>query len=107
MGDAALPVPWANSQEASIMGTITRRRFVGSGLAAGAALGLPWAVGTSQALVVTGVHLAKYLEPVPRPGAGIVVATPSGANAYAFTQREIRRQLHPHLPPTPIWAYDD
>ena len=41
------------------------------------------------------------------PGAGIVVATPSGANTYTFTQREIRRQLHPHLPPTPIWAYDD
>jgi hypothetical protein len=44
---------------------------------------------------------------VPRPGAGIVVATPSGTNAYAFTQREIQRQLHPQLPPTPIWAYDD
>ena len=89
------------------MGTITRRRFVRSGLAAGAALGLPWAAGTPQARPVTGGHLAKYLEPLPRPGAGIVVATPSGADAYAFTQREIRRQLHPYLPPTPIWAYDD
>ena len=36
-----------------------------------------------------------------------MVATPSGPNAYAFTQREISRQLHPQLPPTPLWAYDD
>jgi spore coat protein A len=28
-------------------------------------------------------------------------------NQYAFTQREIARQLHPNLPPTPLWAYDD
>ncbi|MGC2354104.1 MAG: multicopper oxidase domain-containing protein, partial [Candidatus Udaeobacter sp.] len=28
-------------------------------------------------------------------------------NQYAFTQREIARQLHPQLPPTPFWAYDD
>lgn len=89
------------------MAAVTRRRFVQSGFAAGVALGWPGAVGTSHARAAIGWHLAKYLEPVPRPGAGIVVATPSGANAYAFTQREIRRQLHPHLPPTPIWAYDD
>jgi spore coat protein A, manganese oxidase len=44
---------------------------------------------------------------MPVPGAGIVVATPSGMNQYAFTQREIARQLHPNLPPTPFWAYDD
>jgi Putative multicopper oxidases len=41
------------------------------------------------------------------PGAGIVVATPIGTNQYAFTQREIMRQLHPNLPQTPLWAYDD
>jgi spore coat protein A len=51
--------------------------------------------------------LTKYVQPVPLPGAGIVVATPSGANQYAFTQREIARQLHPNLPATPFWAYDD
>jgi len=36
-----------------------------------------------------------------------VVATPIGPNQYSFTQTEIVRQLHPDLPPTPIWAYDD
>jgi len=51
--------------------------------------------------------LTKYIQPLPVPGAGIVVATPSGMNQYAFTQTEIMRQLHPNLPPTPFWAYDD
>jgi spore coat protein A len=55
----------------------------------------------------TSRKLRKYVEPVPLPGAGIVVATPSGANRYSFTQIQIARQLHPHLPPTPVWAYDD
>jgi spore coat protein A, manganese oxidase len=44
---------------------------------------------------------------VPLPGDGIVVASPSGTNHYSFTQKEIARQLHPELPPTPFWAYDD
>jgi spore coat protein A, manganese oxidase len=51
--------------------------------------------------------LTKYIQPLPVPGAGIVVATPSGLNQYAFMQRPIARQLHPNLPPTPFWAYDD
>src|SRR4029453_15528619 len=51
--------------------------------------------------------LTKYIQPLPLPGAGIVVATFSDTNQYAFTQIEIARQLHPQLPPTPLWAYDD
>ena len=35
------------------------------------------------------------------------MATPTGTNRYSFTQTEISRQLHPDLPPTPLWAYDD
>jgi spore coat protein A, manganese oxidase len=57
-----------------------------------------------------GGKLAKYLEPVPLPGAGIVVATPQSIGAvttYAFRQTQITRRLHPQLPPTPLWAYDD
>ena len=55
----------------------------------------------------TSVNLGKYLQPVPLPGQGIVVATPSGTNQYSFKQVPIERQLHPQLPPTPLWAYDD
>jgi spore coat protein A len=84
------------------MGRITRRRFLQYGLGAGSALALPW-----PARATKGGTLTKYLEPLPLPGAGIVVATPSGSNRYAFTQRQIVRQLHPELPPTPLWAYDD
>jgi spore coat protein A len=86
---------------------MTRRRFLHHGVVGGAALVLPWATRASVAAAEPGRALTKYLEPVPLPGAGIVVATPIAPNTYAFTQRQISRQLHPHLPPTPIWAYDD
>ena len=85
--------------------TFTRRRFLQYGAAGGAALFLPLP-GVHAANTVAG-RLTKYVEPAPLPGSGIVVATPSGTNAFAFTQVEIERQLHPFLPPTPIWAYDD
>jgi spore coat protein A len=86
---------------------MTRRRFLQYGAGAGAALALPWAARTRAASAAPGLKLTKYLEPVPLPGNGIVVATPSGPNQYAFVQREISRQLHPQLPPTKLWAYDD
>ena len=86
---------------------ITRRRFLQYGLGAGAALTMPWASRTSAATAVRGGKLTKFVQPVPLPGKGIVVATPSGSNRYSFTQTEIARKLHPQLPPTPLWAYDD
>ena len=97
----------------------TRRRFLQYGMAGGAALVLPAAAGRSLASAGTSraaarpgsaaaaSQLRKFVEPLPVPGAGIVVATPSGRDRYSFTQREIRRQLHPDLPPTPLFAYDD
>jgi spore coat protein A len=86
---------------------MTRRRFLQRGMGAGAALALPWVPRTRTAAATTADTLRKYLEPLPVPGAGIVVATPSGPNQYSFTQTEISRQLHPQLPATPLWAYDD
>ncbi len=86
---------------------MTRRRFLQYSAGAGVGLALPWAARTPAASAAPGLKLTKYLEPVPLPGAGIVVATPSGTNEYSFVQREISRQLHPQLPPTPLWAYDD
>ena len=87
--------------------TITRRSFLKYGAGASAALALPWTVRQAFAARPPRSLLTKYIQPLPVPGAGIVVATPSGMNQYAFTQREIARQLHPNLPPTPFWAYDD
>jgi hypothetical protein len=97
------------------MSDITRRRFLVYGLGAGASLTVPWTVPARAAAAATSgnasaamsVNLGKYLETVPLPGNGIVVATPSGTNTYSFKQVPITRQLHPKLPPTPLWAYDD
>jgi spore coat protein A, manganese oxidase len=86
---------------------LTRQRFLRYGAAGGATLLMPWALRATAASAATGGKLAKYVQPLALPGAGIVVATPSGPNRYSFTQREIARRLHPDLPPTPIWAYDD
>ena len=87
--------------------TITRRNFLKCGAGASATLALPWTVRQAFAARPARSVLTKYIQPLPLPGAGIVVATPSDTNQYAFTQTQIARQLHPHLPPTPLWAYDD
>src|SRR5450759_1476484 len=95
------------------MAGTTRRQFLQYGVGAGAVLAIPAAQRglaanlRSAQLRLAGDGLRKFREPVPVPGNGIVVATPSGTNRYAFSQREIRRRLHPNLPPTPVWAYDD
>ena len=89
------------------MDALTRRRFLQYSAGVGAALALPGAARTPAANAAPGLKLTKYLEPVPLPGNGIVVAKPSGTNEYSFVQREISRHLHPELPPTPLWAYDD
>jgi spore coat protein A, manganese oxidase len=89
------------------MAGMSRRHFIVYGLGTGAALALPGMTGTQTASAVLSPKLRKYVQPLPVPGQGIEIASPVGGNRYAFTQRQIRRQLHPQLPPTPIWAYDD
>ncbi len=86
---------------------MNRRNFLKYSAGASASLALPWTVRQAFAARPARSMLRKYIQPLPLPGAGIVVATPSGMNQYAFTQIEIARQLHPHLPPTPLFAYDD
>src|SRR6266568_1816518 len=93
------------------MNILTRRTFLKVGAAGGAALLVPWNLRIETANAAMGGKLVKFLEPVPVPGAGIVVATPKsirpGLTKYAFTQTQISRQLHPQLAPTPLFAYDD
>jgi spore coat protein A len=88
------------------MNDITRRLFLQYGAGTGVALALPWTRTLVASSAVSG-RLEKFIQPVPQPGRGIVVATPSGLNSYSFTQTAITRRLHPLLPPTPFWAYDD
>jgi len=92
------------------MTQITRRSFLKAGAGLAGALAFP--VGTSgrayaQPAMMRRGRLRPYVQALPVPGDGIVVATQSAPGAYTFTQREIARQLHPDLPSTPIWAYDD
>jgi spore coat protein A, manganese oxidase len=88
------------------MTSLTRRSLLKYGVAGGAALALPW-VRAPFAAALTGGQLEKFVQPLPLPGAGIVVAAPSAPSVYSFTQTSIARQLHPRLPLTPLWAYDD
>jgi spore coat protein A len=90
----------------TVLSMTTRRSFLKYSAGASAALALPASV--RQAFAAKPPRsLQKYIQPLPVPGDGIVVAAPSGMNHYAFTQTEIMRQLHPDLPPTPFFAYDD
>ena len=82
------------------MRAVTRRRLLRNAM--GVAALVPWGARAPSANAA-GTQLRKYLEPVPLPGSGIVVATGS---AIAFRQVQIARKLHPDLPPTPFWAYD-
>jgi len=90
----------------------SRRRFLQYGVAAGAALGVT-AVRPVSAVARTAwpggrtPSLRPFAEPLPVPGAGIVVASPVAPDQYHFTLRQISRRLHPQLPKTPIFAYDD
>ena len=55
-------------------------------------------------------NLRKYIQPLPVPGNGIVIATPTVTSAvtnYELAQVTLTRQLHPDLPPTDFWGYDD
>jgi spore coat protein A len=94
------------------MTEISRRRFLEYSMGTGAVVAFAPAVGvlgsaaTSSASTV-GPTLEKFVQPLPLPGRGLVVARPTGSNHYSFTQRQIERTLHPALPKTPIWAYDD
>lgn len=94
------------------MAGTTRRHFLQYGLATGAVLGVSTARPGTAAAVTSrtsgrAVSLRPFAEPLPVPGAGIVVASPVAPNRYHFTLRQISRRLHPQLPKTPIFAYDD
>ena len=64
---------------------VTRRRLLRQAVGASAALALPWGARAPSANAA-GTQLKKYVEKVPLPGAGIVVATGS---SIAFRQVEI------------------
>jgi spore coat protein A, manganese oxidase len=88
------------------MARLSRRQLLESGLVAGSALVLPWGVA-QRARAGDRVALRRFVQRLPVPGDGIVVARPASDGGYAFSLRQISRELHPDLPSTPLWAYDD
>jgi hypothetical protein len=86
------------------MKRMTRRRFLRYGLGAGAGLALPWG-RIPLAWAASGPKLAKYIQPLPLPGRGIVVATPSGeelnasARAGYTTVRQYMENVSAHASP--------
>jgi hypothetical protein len=47
---------------------MSRRRFLGYGIGAGAALAVPWTVGVQRVSAAMGSKLTKYVQPLPVPG---------------------------------------
>ena len=97
------------------MADTSRRNFLQYSLATGAALGVSAArpdiaaaaTRASAPAALQSQALTPYLQPLPLPGAGLVVAAPTSANHYDFSVRMISKQVHPSLPATPVFAYDD
>ena len=90
------------------MGEITRRRFIGYGAGVGAApRTLPWTLGTSTASAAMGGKLTKYVQPLPLPGAGIVVATPERAEHVLVHPDADHAAAASAAAADAVWAYDD
>ncbi|HWH42991.1 MAG TPA: multicopper oxidase domain-containing protein [Usitatibacter sp.] len=90
------------------MSKITRREFMKIGAGVGGLIAAPWSITSARAAnALAGSQLKPFVSALPVVGNGLVAATPSGLNSYTFTMRQIARQLHPDLPATPLWAYDD
>ena len=88
-------------------GTLTRGQVIGGGLLGAAAFAWPFVRSWSASASATSGSLSPFVERLPLPGEGIVVARPVAPGRYAFRLRPISRRLHPDLPKTPLWAYDD
>ncbi len=87
-------------------GGITRRRFLVTSAAVGAALALPWQWGTVHAAPpVKSPNLTKYLDPLVIPPKHVL--TSPGANiALTIGESKDTWRFHSQLPPAPrTWGY--
>ena len=90
------------------MGAMTRRRFLRYGAGAGAALAVPWLARVPAASAASGAGA----EEVRRAGAAAGRrhrrrGAERNERVLVRSEGDQSRQLHPDLPPTPLWAYDD
>lgn len=94
--------------------SFTRRQFLAKTATVGAALSLPWSLGTKRALAFyQSTGLQKFVQPLRGVGpGGIPVAAPdafpapvTGVTHYSLTIGQFADQLHPALGPTTLWGY--
>jgi spore coat protein A, manganese oxidase len=93
---------------------ITRRQFMAGTVMAGAALTVPWYLGSDTAFAFyQSKGLQKFIQPLRGVGpGGIPVVAPdsfaapvTGVTHYSLTIRQFKDQLHPKLGPTTLWGY--
>jgi len=83
---------------------LTRKRFLGYGFGAGAALLFPHRFSAFAATTpaLDPSLLTKFSDALPLPTA----AAPVGPSAYHITMSQFRQRLHSEMPPTTVWGYD-
>jgi spore coat protein A, manganese oxidase len=92
--------------------TITRRRFLGAGMATGASLLLPQHTGLSRAIAqatptLDPTTIPKYITPLVIPPAMPHTGTlRGGVHYYEIAVRQFQQQLLPSgFPATAVWSY--
>ena len=88
------------------MQPFTRRRFLQYGAGVGGALGVPWACDSPRPAPPPAASSSNTLNPCRCREPESSSRRPARPTVL-FTQTTNQRQLHPQLPPTPVWAYDD
>ena len=91
-----------------------RREFLTYGAMAGLGAMLPGAtaslpgIRTRRAALrrFPGATLARYVQPVPRPGVVQPVGLMNGLPYYEIPITTCSQQVHPSLPATPFWGYN-
>jgi spore coat protein A len=95
---------------------LTRRQLLQTGAAAGAALGLPWAIRRAYPFAQSPTGIQKFITDLPGLGPnGIPLATRTqgsfaglSTDFYNLGVAQFAQLMHPNLPgPTHFWGYAD
>ena len=77
-------------------------------LQASAALGITGAVPSGHAAATESTpDLEKFVQPLPIPTVREPDGDRDGADYYEISIQEFEQQVHPDLPPTTFWGFDE
>ncbi len=91
---------------------LTRRRFLGTTVIAGAATAVGATSGWHQQVLASMLSfsgspsLVKYVDPLPIPVVLRPVRYVHGAPFYDVPMRQVKQRLHRDLPKTEVWGYN-